>query len=89
MDVLVNYLGGAATLGYLVAGTFFLKFWRRTGDRLFFAFAVAFALLSVNQILSTFMGAGDENVAYAYLLRVLGFMLILAAIVDKNISTRR
>lgn len=89
MDVLVAYLGGAATLGYLVAGTFFLRFWRRTGDRLFLAFAVAFALLSVNQILSTFIGAGDENVAYAYLLRVLGFILILAAIVDKNLSTRR
>ena len=89
MDVLVVFLGGAAALGYLVAGMFFLRFWRRTGDRLFLAFAVAFALLSVNQILSTFIGVGDENVAYAYLLRVLGFILILAAIVDKNLSTRR
>ena len=89
MDALVVYLGGAATLGYLVAGMFFLRFWRRTRDRLFLAFAVAFVLLSVNQILSTFIAVGDENVAYAYLLRVLGFILILAAIVDKSLSTRR
>jgi hypothetical protein len=89
MDVLVSYLGGAVTLGYLVAGAFFLRFWRKTRDRLFFAFAFAFALLSVNQVFSTFLGAGDENVVYAYLLRVLGFILILAAIVDKNLSTRR
>lgn len=89
MDILVAYLGGAATLGYLVAGVFFLRFWRKTRDRLFLAFAVAFALLSVNQILATFIAAGDENVAYAYLLRVLGFILILAAIIDKNLSTRR
>jgi hypothetical protein len=89
MDALIDYLGGAVTLGYLVAGIFFLRFWRKTGDRLFFAFAVAFTLLSVNQILATFIGAGDENVAYAYVLRVLGFILILAAIVDKNLSTRR
>lgn len=89
MDVLINYLGGAVTLGYLVAGIFFLRFWRRTGDRLFFEFAVAFVLLAVNQLLVTFIGAGDENVVYAYVPRVLGFIVILAAIVDKNLSVRR
>jgi hypothetical protein len=89
MDTLVAYLGGAVTLGYLVAGTFFLRFWRKTRDRLFLAFGVAFALLSVNQILAAVIGAGDEHVVYAYLLRVLGFILILAAIVDKNLSMRR
>jgi hypothetical protein len=89
MDVLVSYLGGAVTLGYLVAATFFLRFWRRTSDRLFLAFGVAFALLSINQILATFIGAGDENVVYAYVLRVLGFILILAAIIDKNLPPRR
>ena len=89
MDIVVAYLSGAATLGYLVAGTFFLRFWRKTRDRLFLAFGVAFGLLSVNQILATAIGAGDEKVVFAYLLRVLGFVLILAAIVDKNLSTRR
>jgi hypothetical protein len=89
MDALINYLGGAVTLGYLVAGVFFLRFWRRTGERLFFAFAIAFVLLACNQMLATFIGAGEENVAYAYVLRVLGFILILAAIVDKNVSGQR
>jgi hypothetical protein len=88
-DILISYLAGAVTLGYLVAGMFFLRFWRRTRDRLFLAFAVAFAFLSVNQVLSTFIGAGDENLVYAYVLRELGFILILAAIVDKNLSRRR
>ena len=90
MDIVVAYLGGAVTLGYLVAGAFFLKFWRKTRDRLFLAFGVAFGLLlAVNQILATAIDAGDERVIYAYLLRVLGFVLILAAIVDKNLSMRR
>lgn len=89
MEILTAYLGGAVTLGYLVAGIFFLRFWRKTHDRLFLAFGVAFALLAVNQMLATAIGAGDENVVFAYLLRVLGFVLILAAIVDKNLSTRR
>jgi hypothetical protein len=43
----------------------------------------------VNQGLAAFLAAGDERAAYAYALRVLGFVLILAAIVDKNLSARR
>lgn len=89
MEIVVAYLNGAVTLGCIVAAAFFLRFWRKTRDRLFLAFSVAFALLSINQMLATFIGAGDENVVYAYVLRVLGFMLILAAIVDKNVSNRR
>jgi hypothetical protein len=89
MDIVVTFLAGAVTLGYLVAGAFFLRFWRKTRDRLFLAFGVAFGLLSVNQVLAIAIDAGDENVVYAYLLRVLGFLLILVAVADKNISVRR
>jgi peptidoglycan/LPS O-acetylase OafA/YrhL len=83
---MIEYLSGAVTLGYLVATLFFLRFWRRTGDRLFFAFAIAFGLLALNQALAQWIGAADERVGYTYLLRVLGFVLILGAIVDKNIA---
>jgi len=89
MDILPAYLAGAVTFGYLVAAVFFLRFWRKTRDRLFLAFGVAFGLLSANQMLATAIGAGDENVVFAYILRVLGFVLILAAIVDKSLSMRR
>ena len=87
--VLVDFLAGAVTLGFFVAGAFFLRFWRRTGDRLFLAFAAAFVLMSVNQALASFLGAGDERTSYTYVLRVLGFVLILFAIVDKNLSSGR
>lgn len=87
--ILVDFLAGAVTLGYFVAAGFFLRFWRRTQDRLFLAFAAAFALLSLNQALAAFLGAGDELTPYTYVLRVLGFVLILCAIVDKNVSVRR
>ena len=89
MAVLTNFLAGAVTLGYAIASVFFLRFWRRTADRLFVAFAVAFALLALNQAVVTFLEAGDERTVYAYGLRVLGFILILAAIVDKNLASRR
>jgi hypothetical protein len=86
---LIDFLSGAVTIGFFVAALFFLRFWRRTHDRLFIAFAAAFALLALNQALAAFLGAGDELTPYTYVLRVLGFVLILVAIVDKNVSNRR
>ena len=85
---MIEFLSGAVTFGFLVAALFFARFWKKTGDRLFVAFAVAFVLLSLNQALAQWLGAADERVGYTYLLRVLGFVLILAAIIDKNVSSR-
>jgi hypothetical protein len=56
---------------------------------LFLAFAAAFALLALNQALAAFLGAGDELTPFTYVLRVLGFVIILYAIVDKNLSANR
>jgi hypothetical protein len=85
----IEFLSGAVTFGFLIAGLFFLRFWRRTRDRLFLAFATAFMLLALNQALAQWLGAADERVGYTYVLRVIGFLLILAAIVDKNVHRRR
>ena len=87
--LVVDFLSGAVTFGFFIAAGFFLRFWRRTHDRLFLAFAAAFMLLAMNQALATFLGAGDELTTYTYVLRVLGFVLILYAIIDKNVSTGR
>ncbi len=85
---MIEFMSGALTMGFLVASLFFFRFWKRTSDRLFLAFAVAFALLALNQALAQWVGAADERVGYTYLLRVLGFALILVAILDKNLSRR-
>lgn len=82
---MIEFLSGAVAMGFVVGALFFLRFWKRTGDRLFLAFGAAFALLALNQGLAQWIGAADERVAYTYLLRILGFVLILAAIVDKNV----
>ena len=85
---MIDFLAGAVTLGYAVAAVLLLRFWRRTADRLFLAFAAAFALLAVNQVLAAALEFGDERTPYVYSLRVLGFLLILFAIIDKNLSGR-
>lgn len=86
---MIEFMSGALTMGLLLSALFFARFWRKTADRLFLGFAVAFVLLAVNQALAQWLGAADERVGYTYLLRVLGFVLILAAIVDKNLSRPR
>lgn len=86
---MIEFLAGAVTLGYAIAGVCFLKFWRKTRDRLFLAFAIAFWLFACNTLLATLVNAQDDRAAYTYLLRVLGFVLILTAIVGKNASPGR
>jgi hypothetical protein len=83
---MIEFLSGAITLGFLAGAMFFARFWRRTSDRLFLAFSVAFVLLALNQAAAWWIGDADETVGYTYLLRILGFILILVAIVDKNLS---
>jgi zinc transporter ZupT len=84
----IDFLAGALTLGFAVAAVLFLRFWRRTADRLFLAFTAAFVLLALNQVLAAALEFGDERTPYVFSLRVLGFLLILWAIIDKNLSGR-
>jgi hypothetical protein len=86
---MIEFLSGALTMGFVIAAIFFLRFWRRTAERLFLAFAAAFFLLALNQALALWLGAADERVGYTYLLRVLGFVFILGAILDKNLAAGR
>jgi peptidoglycan/LPS O-acetylase OafA/YrhL len=81
---MIEFLSGALTLAYLIAALFFLRFWRRTADRLFLAFTVAFVLFALNQGLAHTLAIYHEPTSFIYALRVLGFVLILIAIVDKN-----
>jgi hypothetical protein len=86
---MLEFLAGAVTFAYTIAAVHFYQFWKRTADRLFLSFALAFVLLALNQLMVFAIGANDERGNYAYILRVLGFVLILFAIVDKNTFARR
>jgi hypothetical protein len=86
---MIEMLSGALLFSYFIAGIHFLRFWKRTGDRLFVHFAAAFWLFALNQLATSIPVVANETAGYEYLLRVLGFVVILAAIVDKNLLTRR
>lgn len=78
------FLFGACTLASLMAGLFFLRFWRDTRDRFFLYFAVAFWLGGVAWAMLGLTTISTEAEPYIYLIRLLSFLIILAAIVDKN-----
>ena len=79
-----NFLSGAVSFGFLIAGMYFLRFWRRTRDGLFLAFAVAFWLLGFNQGLIALTDVPVEERSPLYLFRLAAFVLIIAAIWWKN-----
>ena len=82
--MLFDFLSGAITMGFAVAGLFFLRFWRRTGEGLFVAFAFAFWLLGLAQALLTFTDIPVEERSWLYLLRLAAFSLILVSVWIKN-----
>jgi hypothetical protein len=81
---LYDFLSGAVSLGFLVCGLFFLRFWRRTRDELFIAFSMAFALLGIVQATLALSNIPTEERAPIYLFRLLAFVIILFAIFRKN-----
>jgi hypothetical protein len=85
--ILYAFLSGAVTLAFAIAGLFFFRFWRRTGDALFAAFAVAFSLLGLQQALLVLANIAAEERSWLYLLRLAAFLLILLAIAHKNRRT--
>lgn len=83
---LFDFLSGSITLGFLLAAVFFVRFWRRTDDALFLAFASAFALLGAGQAIQALASIPQEEREYIFLVRLLAFSLILWAILRKNRS---
>jgi hypothetical protein len=81
--VLIN---GAVAMGSAIAGLFFLQFWTRTRDRLFVFFALAFWILGLDWVAIGVLALPGEITYSLYLPRLLAFVLIIAAIVDKNRS---
>lgn len=78
------FVAGVMCAGYAIAGLFFLRFWMRTRDRLFAAFAVAFWLMALNQAVAGFSRHEHAENSVAYLLRLAAFVLIIVAVLGKN-----
>jgi len=75
-------LAGANMLNAWAIALFFLRFWKKTGDRLFAWFAAAFILLGIERI--AMLSLSGETRFHIYLIRLAAFLVIMFAILDKN-----
>jgi hypothetical protein len=78
-------LVGAIAMGSVVAGLFFLRFWRSTRDRFFLYFALSFFIEGCNRILlwPDMQSEGAHQNVF-YILRLIAYGLILLALWEKN-----
>jgi uncharacterized membrane protein HdeD (DUF308 family) len=84
MDPLNRALLGAISMASIVIGMFFLRFWRAGRDRFFLFFALSFLLEGANRFALALLARPNEGTPTIYLVRLLAFLLIVAAILDKN-----
>ncbi|MGD9765134.1 MAG: DUF5985 family protein [Candidatus Binatia bacterium] len=80
---------GAIGMASLTAALLFVRFWRTTRDRFFLFFAASFFIEGFNRFLLGLYGSPSEDTPLFYLIRLCAFLLIAAAIIDKNRSRDR
>ncbi len=73
----------------LVAALFFTMSWRRSGDRFFLIFALAFTLLGIERLILGILNLPESPLLSIYIVRLIAFLLIIIAIVDKNRTSLR
>ncbi len=83
------FLSGALMFGFFVAAVFFWRFWRRTNDRFFLIFTGAWILLGVERLVLGVMNQPEQLNPGIYFIRLAAFLLIIAAIIDKNRAPAR
>jgi len=81
------FFHGMVTMGFVIAGLFFLRFWRRTRDGLFVVFALAFWLLALNQVFLGFAAGGNPDKSWEFLPNLGAFGLLILAILIKNFGS--
>lgn len=81
---MTDFLAGAIAMASFVAGLVFLRFHRRTSDRLFLFFAASFWLDAFGRTLEVALQLSDDGSSILYVIRVVAYGLILVGILDKN-----
>ena len=90
---LATFFAGITCATFFFSGVFFLKFWRASRDSFFLYFCAACWVLSFERIVAAqydpnlrYPDAGSPGPAF-YLIRMVAFIIITAAIIQKNKKT--
>lgn len=92
-----DFLAGVTMATFAASGVFFLKFWRASRDRFYLLFSLACWLLALDRTTSVAVGISQqalrsvatESSSWVYLIRLVAYLMILFAIIEKNRSTGR
>ena len=79
-----QFLSGAIVMGFAVAALLFMRYWRRTRERLFLIFAASFSLLALNYLSLAVTRIPVEERSPLFLVRLLAFSLIIVAMLQSN-----
>lgn len=81
---MIDFLAGGSAVAAAGIALYFARYWRQTADRFFLLFALAFGVFGVNRLALTLVDDESESRPWLYLLRLGAFLLIIAAVVEKN-----
>lgn len=79
------FVSGALMLGFTALGCFFYEFFRRTRDRLFLFFAIAFVLLAIERLVLVLVTPDNEIHFLVYTVRLCAFVSLAYGIWDRNL----
>lgn len=87
-----SFLSGIYMITFLSSGLFFLKYYKASGDRFFGLFSGACAMLAVERVVLLILSdplarqpleIGPRE-SWVFIFRLVAFMIILFAVIDKN-----
>lgn len=81
------FIAGTLVMTAVAIGLYFLKYWKLSKDRFFIWFAAAFWTFGLGWIIRAFHPAVSEHAHWVFLPRLLAFVMIIVAILDKNRRT--
>jgi hypothetical protein len=82
MELVNAMLAGAIMISAWAIFVFFVRFWRKTRDRLFLFFASAFLLLGIERVI--LLATSGQVQFIHYVVRLCAFLLIVIGVFNKN-----
>jgi len=90
------FLAGITMATFAASALFFLKLWKAAQDSFFLFFAGACLLLSIERVVALFVQGVlytvrtplPESSSWIYFIRMLSFLMILTAIISKNLHKK-
>jgi hypothetical protein len=79
-EPVIAFLNGATAMASLAVAVFFGRFWRESADRLFLCLSGAFIAFAVNYSMLGLLPPHDERRGYAFVIRLLAFVIILVGL---------